>query len=309
VRPVALAVALTALVAAPASGAGFQATAEGLLGARAGALVACDPTSGRLLALVHPGEAGSAYPPGSTFKLITAIAALEAGVAPGNRTFACRGVYRPQGPVPAGFSTRCWKPEGHGTLPIEGAIAQSCNVAFLQIGERTGLAALTQTAVRAGLGRLPGRLPAPGDRSALLPTSIGEGPAIAVTQLQMAGLVGAIATGKPAAVPVWRPTSGARGAAIASGETLAWVRAGMRGSVLYGSSRAARSGRVAIAGKTGTATYLDGSNRTYGWFVGYAPVERPRVAVVVFLKDANGFGGAAPLGRGLIEAWDEAGRP
>jgi cell division protein FtsI/penicillin-binding protein 2 len=212
------------------------------------------------------------------------------------------------GQAPAGFSMACWKSGGHGGLTLEEALAHSCNAAFLQIGERTGLAAIEATARRAGFGVAPGRLPDPQADRVLLPTSIGEGARLAVTPLQMAGFVGAIATGAPVRVPSWRPVA-VHGEAIAPPEALARLRTGMRGSVLFGSSRLARSGRVAIAGKTGTSTYLDGTNRTYGWFVGFAPAERPRVVVVVFLKHANGFAAAAPLGRQVVEAWDRAGRP
>ena len=101
----------------------------------------------------------------------------------------------------------------------------------------------------------------------------------------------------------------AAGLPVATPEVLKRLRAGMRGSVLFGSSRLAASNRLAIAGKTGTSTYLDGTHRTYGWFVGYAPVDRPRAVVVVFLKNANGFASAAPLAKQVFEAWDRAGRP
>lgn len=301
-RRAALAVAMMLAVAAPAAAADLQRDVTELLGRREGTIVVADPTSGRLLAVVNPGVAKAAYPPGSSFKLVTALAAIATGQAPLSRHFACDGTYRPLGPAPAGMSLHCWKPGGHGALTLEEALAHSCNVAFMQIGERTGIEAIRDAALRAGFTHVTA------DRRQTLQTAIGEGRGVAVTPLQMAGFVGAIATGGPLREPSWRPAHAA-GSPIATASALARLRTGMRGSVLFGSSRQAGGGRVAIAGKTGTSTYLDGTNRTYGWFAGYAPADHPRVVVVVFLKHANGFASAAPLARQVVEAWNKACRP
>jgi penicillin-binding protein 2 len=297
-----------ALAAGPAAARDFQSTTAALLGPREGAIVVADPTSGRLLALVNPAMANAAYPPGSAFKLVTALAAIEAGLAAPSRTMRCDGTYRPLGPVPTGFAPRCWKPGGHGDLTLEEALAASCNVAMMAWGERTGGESLHAVARRAGLGVLPGRLPGPQDVRSLVPMSMGEGPRLAVTPLQLAGLIGAIATGRTPRLPAWRPAP-ARGVPLADVATLKRLRAGMRASVVAGSSRQAALNALSVAGKTGTASYTDGTNRTYGWFAGYAPADRPRVVVVVFLKAANGFADAAPLAKRVLEAWHQAGRP
>ena len=295
-------------MAGPAAAQGFQSTLEGLLGRREGAVVVADPRSGRLLAVANPAIAESAYPPGSAFKLVTALAALDAGLAGPSRTTLCRGVYRPFGPVAVGFAPRCWRPGGPGRLTLAVALAHSCNAAVMQLGEQAGAAALHAAARRAGLGLPPGRLPDPADRRALVPLSIGEGARVAVTPLQMASLVGAIATGAPPRRLAWQPGPAA-GPPLAPADALRRLRTGMRASVLVGSSRGAATPRLSVAGMTGTATYPDGTHRTYGWFVGYAPADRPAVAVAVFLKEANGFASAAPLARRVLEAWDRAGRP
>lgn len=300
-RRLALAVVLTFSVAAPVAATDLQRDVTELLGRREGAIVVADPASGRLLALVNPAMAQMAYPPGSSFKLVTALAAIATGQAPTSRHFGCDGTYRPLGHAPAGVSLHCWKPGGHGPLTLEEALAHSCNVAFMQMGERTGIDAIRAAALRAGFTHVTA------DKRQVLPTAIGEGRGVAVTPLQMAGFVGAIATGAPLRVPTWRPGK-PDGQPVAPAEALKRLRTGMRGSVLFGSSREAGGGRVAIAGKTGTSTYLDGTNRTYGWFAGYAPADHPRVVVVVFLKRANGFASAAPLARRVVDAWDKAGR-
>jgi cell division protein FtsI/penicillin-binding protein 2 len=297
-----------ALAAGPTAARDFQSTTAALLGPREGAVVVADPTSGRLLALVNPAMANSAHPPGSVFKLVTALAALEAGLAAPSRTMRCDGLYRPIGPVTAGFVPRCWRPGGHGDLTLEEALAASCNVAMMAWGERAGAESLHATARRAGLGIPPGRLPGPHDRRSLVPMAMGEGPRLAVTPMQLAGLTAAIATGTAPRLPAWRPEP-LKGAPLAHAATLQRLRTGMRASVTTGSSRQAAPAALSVAGKTGTASYTDGTNRTYGWFTGYAPADRPRVVVVVFLKQANGFADAAPLAKRVLAAWHQAERP
>jgi penicillin-binding protein 2 len=281
----------------------FESVCAGLLGDRAGALLVADPRSGRLLAMVHPAIADAPFPPGSVFKLVTALAAMQAGVDTPGHHYRCDGRFTPLGHGP---SRPCWKPGGHGSLSLEEAIANSCNVSFYQLGERTGTARLRETARLCGLGLAPGRLPRA--NADPLDTSIGEGGNVVVTPRQLLGFVSAIATDGRLRAIAWqaRPL-GAR--AIGSAQELARLRAGMVGSVQFGSSRKAQIHGLALAGKTGTATYTDDSNRTYGWFIGFAPVGHPRLAVVVFLKQANGFADAAPLGGRVFRAWLAAGQP
>jgi penicillin-binding protein 2 len=305
----ALSVLAVAAGSAPAAARDFQTEISGLLGRREGAIVVAAPAQGRLLAVANPHLAASAFPPGSAFKLVTALAALDAGQAGPAVRFTCRGSYRPLGPAAPGFSTNCWRPEGHGRLTLEEALGHSCNAAFLGIGERAGLGALLGAARRAGFGAAPGRLPAAGDRASLLPMAIGEGRSLAVTPLQAAAFVSAVAAGSPVRPLAWHPAAIIPGRPVAPVADLARLRAGMRAAVAFGSAKAAASPVVPLAGKTGTSTYLDGTNRTYGWFWGYAPADKPRLVVVVLLKDSSGFQAAAPLARQVAEAWHRAGRP
>ena len=187
-------------------------------------------------------------------------------------------------------------------------VARSCNVTFYGLSEALGPGAIATMARRGGLGLAPGWLRTPRGAAASVGFGIGEGTALAVTPLQLAGFVGAIAVGGPAMLPAWEPTA-ATGKALAPEPELARLRAGMRAAVVNGSARNAGTGRVDVAGKTGTATYTDGSNRTYGWFVGYAPAVSPRLAIAVFEKQSTGFGDAAKLARQVFEAWVAAGSP
>ncbi|HEY9722099.1 MAG TPA: penicillin-binding transpeptidase domain-containing protein [Oscillatoriaceae cyanobacterium] len=292
---------LLLLAVAPSARAqDFDSRCAALLGTRAGLVMVADPNSGRLLAVVHPGLADSPAPPGSVFKLVTALAAIQSGVDTPGEHYVCKGRFR----ALDGRTRPCWKPGGHGRLTLEQALAESCNVTFYQLGERVGLARLDATARHVGLGS-PGSLPS--GSAELLDACIGEGKHLAVTPRQLLGLVCAIATDGRLRRPAWTPR--ALGERIANDATLARLRKGMVGSVLFGSSHSALLPGLAIAGKTGTATYVDGSNRTYGWFVGFAPATSPRVAIVVFLPQSSGLRGAAPLGRRVFETWLAAGRP
>lgn len=307
-RAIALALVLTlAAASAQASpGSGFQAACDRLVGDQAATVVAFDPASHQLRALVHPALAREPHPPGSVFKLVTALAAVATGQAPPRAVFCCDGAYRP--PDWSGKPLLCWKPGGHGRLLLEEAIAQSCNCTFYQLSTRVGFAALDETARRCGMGVTPGWLRRPRDPAAQALLGIGEGAGIGVTAVQLAGLVGAIATGGPPVAPAWAPRP-ATGPPVADVGTLKRLRAAMRAAVVHGSARGAGVPGLAVAGKTGTATYTDGSNRTYGWFVGYAPSDAPRLAVVVLVKEATGFHGATGLARRVLLAWLAAGRP
>jgi peptidoglycan glycosyltransferase len=77
----------------------------------------------------------------------------------------------------------------------------------------------------------------------------------------------------------------------------------MRAAVVRGTARPASVPGLAVAGKTGTSTMLDGSNRTHGWFVGFAPAEHPKLVVAIFCKEGTGFGTAAALGGQVFRAW------
>ncbi len=305
--------AAVALSSSTATGE-FQASCARIVGHRSAAVVAVDASSGRLIALIHPDLAARPSPPGSVFKLVTAAAALGPRKGLADATFDCRGWLRAPAAGGRPAVLRCWRPEGHGPRDLEGAIAASCNLYFVQLGIRTGFPALAQAAGRAGLvttGVDP--------RDARI--AIGEGAGWLMTPLQAAGLAAAIAADAPVRPPAWstealfRPRLGPPAAT-------ARLRAGMRLAALAGSARRATTSGLEIAGKTGTATYRDGSNRTHGWFIGYARAAvgaRPKLpsagtaprtlALAVRLDDASGFGDAAGLAGRVFAAWRDAGRP
>jgi penicillin-binding protein 2 len=256
------------------------------------------------------------YPPGSAFKIVTACAALEAGQATEASRFFCPGYLRI-----ADTTFHCWQRSGHGSLDFIEGFSQSCNVMFAILGRRVGAQALAAMARRFGLGATTG-IDLPGEAEGLIPTpawkearggiwypgdtcqmAMGQGDVL-VTPLQACREVAAIANGGHLVTPHVVRTPHSRGAGSAIGlspATVRTVQAGLTAVVERGTARALASSSVAIAGKTGTAQNPHGVE--HAWFVGYAPRDRPRVAVAVVVEHGGrGAATAAPIARRLIEA-------
>ncbi|MCP4114057.1 MAG: penicillin-binding protein 2 [Desulfobacteraceae bacterium] len=289
----------------------LQQTAEAMLVDKAGAVVALDPSNGDVLVmasspsfdqndfiggisskkwkklLADPDRPMSnkaiqgEYPPASTYKMITAIAALEEGVVDTGTTRFCSGQYKFGNRV-----YRCWKKWGHGELDILGAIEKSCDVYFYKAGEELGVDSLAQYAKGCGLGKITG-IELEHERPGLVPTSAwkrrrygvpwqpGETLSIAigqgfnlVTPLQMAVFTAALGNGgtlyRPRILKSVQTLNGEVaevnapeiiGGLPAGKETLKIVRKGLLDVVQgnRGTARRIRIKGVDIAGKTGTA--------------------------------------------------------
>lgn len=275
------------------------------------------------------------YPPGSIFKLIVAIAGLESGALTADTKFFCPGAFH-LGSV----KFDCWKKGGHGTQDLRSAIVNSCNVYFYQGGLRTGIEETVKVARAFGLGEVPGlglgdevrgHLPNPQPRRRGQPgwsagntvvSSIGQG-LVVTSPMQLLSMVSAIANGGT----LYRPwvlkritTTGGElleeyGPEVVRQipvrpETLAFVRQAMLGVVAEGTGARSRVPGVPIGGKTGTAQVVkkgEGKGQAdlkdHAWFVSFAPVDNPRIAVVVLVEN-GGFGGqvAAPIAKAVYEA-------
>jgi penicillin-binding protein 2 len=228
--------------------------------------------------LVNKGIRGQ-YPPGSTFKMVTALAALDAGVVTPQTTVFCPG-HMQLGEA----RFHCWKAYGHGRMALVDALAESCDVYFYEIARRVGVDAIAATARRFGLGE-PVGIDLPGEQPGLVPTSawkkqrfgvpwqrgetlvigIGQGYML-TTPLQLALMTARLCNGGRAVRPwfVRGPeahVADGRGLAPASigvrPQHLAWVLQGMS-EVVNGRRGTARQARLAdpavlLAGKTGTA--------------------------------------------------------
>ena len=337
-----------------------QQAAWDALGDQRGAVVALDPATGAILALVsrpsydpsalashdmaavtevwealeadptrpmdNRAIAGRTYPPGSTFKLITAAAALEAGYSPGTAIPAPTELDLPlTTAVLRNFGgSAC---SSTGTLSLADALRVSCNTAFGQLGMDLGADALAAQATAFGFdtplnvpmrvteSHFPAQLDAP--QTAL--SAIGQYE-VRVTPLQMAMVSAAVANGGVQMQPylvrevrsqdltvVDRTEPVELGRPI-SAETAAALRDMMVQVVANGTGRAAQIPGVQVAGKTGTAQTSDDA-APHAWFTAFAPADAPRVAVAVLVENGGSLGNeatggavAAPIARAVIEA-------
>lgn len=253
------------------------------------------------------------YPPGSTFKIITAADALEAGVVTPDSTFTDDGSLKV-----GNFTIHDDEGEATGTQNLAGAFALSSNVDFGQIALRIGVDRWFADARAWGIGQplsydLPAetdRLPDPAEVTPSILAQLGFGQAsLLVTPLRMALVAATIARG--GVVPRPYVVRAIRGNGIAfstapeqlatpiSEQTAATIRAMMVEVVRRGTGTAAALPGVTVAGKTGTATNPQG--RAHAWFVAFAPAEAPRVALAIVVENA-GYGGtiSAPIARNVL---------
>jgi penicillin-binding protein 2 len=269
----------------------------------------------------------SQYAPGSLFKIVTAIAALEEKVIRPDETMTmrCRGTFRI-----GNREFKCWKEGGHGRLDIVQAIAQSCDIFFYQLGLRVGADKIAQYAQMLGLGKGLG-ISLPSEAMGLVPDStwkkiyfgekwypgdtanmsIGQG-YLEVSPLQMVSLISMIANGGTIYKPlVVKKIIDGRGKIIEtfqpkvigkpriSSETLSIIRKGLREAVLSGTSQVVKFKGLSVAGKTGTAQNPHGED--HAWFICYAPEEAPVIALAILVEHGgHGASAAAPLARQIL---------
>jgi len=325
---------------------------------KAGAAVAIDPRNGDVLALasspsfdptiftrrLDPKEyhekigsnpkyplqnraISSAYPPGSTFKIVTSTALLQNGVINTRSTAFCPGY------MVIGKPKRCWST--HGTVNVYSAIAKSCDVFFykyaLALSPRNP-DPIADWAERFGLGEKTG-IPLPSEASGNIPrrkkykhwypgdtanTSIGQGYILA-TPLQIARMISVVANGGTLYRPrVIRnvtdlkgrvikefPVEGKKltGADAIRPEVLKIVREGLRQTVAHGTGAVARLEKIAVAGKTGSAEHHR-QKAAHAWFCCYAPFENPTIAIAVLVEEGgHGSTSSGPIARAMLEAY------
>ena len=325
----------------------LQKIAEEAYQDKSGALIAMDPKTGRILAMVskpsfdpnlfarnispeewkslmedprHPlqnkGIQGQ-YPPGSVFKIITAIAGLESGVITSDTQMNCTGVY-PYG----NRDFRCWKEGGHGTLSLHRAIVESCDTYFYQVGLKVGVDLIAHYANEFGLGR-PTGICLPHEKPGIVPSSswkkkrsgvpwysgetlsfaVGQG-YLNATPLQLVMLISAVANGGKLYLPQvvarveniygkvlkeYPPVE--KGRTEVSENTLRIVQEALMGVVNepHGTGWACALKDAKVAGKTGTAQipisgYYD-EEKTIASFIGFAPPDEPKFIMLVTLRE------------------------
>ena len=264
-------------------------------------------TSDRADALLDRARYGL-YPPGSTFKLVTAAAALRQSTAVSRTTFTCT----PLADGRVGTRVPGWaRPirddvldtHAHGTIDMHDGLVKSCNAYFAQLAVRLGPEALLSAAAHLGISVAPSnsiqRL-----RQTLPQAGYGQGDVLA-TPLRMARVAAALASGGILREPQW-DQAGARSSdtdVLLPPDASNLLASYLRDAVLSGTGRGLKNHPFPIAGKTGTAE-VSGSP-SHAWFVGFAPFgpATKRIAFAVILENA-GYGGvtAAPVAGEIVSA-------
>ena len=271
----------------------------------------------------------SLYPPGSTFKLVLAAAALETGtITPAWKNY-CSGLLL--------FGRRtfdCWKKEGHGNVNLYGSIEQSCNVYFYKLGLKVGLDNWAAFARKFRFGT-PTGIDLIEENSGLVPDAayhdkcygkkkwsrglilnlaVGQGDLL-VTPLQLAAMTMIIANkgiyykfhlvryteDNVDGTRNWTPIDSVRVEGI-SETTYDVIREGMYRVVngVNGTAKSCWFPDIKVSGKTGTAENPHGKD--HAWFVGFAPFDNPQIAFCVLVENGGGGGAvAAPIARGIIQ--------
>ncbi len=341
--------------------AGWDAMQQGCSGPCKGAVVALEPSTGKILAMVSspsydpnllashdpevqaqawrqlrddPGNPlanraiSETYPPGSTFKVITTAAALQAGATVGEQLTAAPTIRLPDstatlenyGGTPCGTEP---------TVSLSEAFAKSCNTAFVQLGMATGAEPLRSMAQSFGLDSNPSVIPLQvaestvgviPDAAALGMSSIGQKD-VAVTPLENAVVAATIANDGVAMQPYL--VESLKGPDLSNISTAApyqqrravspQIAAKLTELMVSAEKVAQQKGAipgVQIASKTGTAEHGTDPRHTppHAWYIAFAPAQSPKVAVAVVVENggdrlsATGGALAAPIGRAVIEA-------
>lgn len=262
------------------------------------------------------------YEPGSTFKILTCAAALDSGAASLNDSFHCSGSI-----TVSGDRIRCWK-NSHGAQLLADTLANSCNPAYVTLALRMGTDTYYQYLHAFGLGKKTG-IDLPGESDGILIGSryvkdvdlarIGFGQSVAVTPLQLITAASAVVNGgrlmRPYIVKEVLNEAGERvdrtlplvRSRPISEETSRIMRELLENVVENGGGKNAAVPGYRIGGKTGTAqVYKEGkvvSDVHIGSFIGFAPIDRPRFAVLVTVKEA-----IVPVDYGSVTAAPFAGQ-
>ena len=325
----------------------MQVIAYEALGDRKGAVVAMEPGTGKILAMVSKpafdpnrideqweefinGDQTEAlllnratqglYPPGSTFKIITALQYMREHPGAYNEyRFGCDGIYEFQN-----FTIQCYHKTAHGEEDFEMAFANSCNGAFSSLGQEMDLTSLKNLSEQLLFNREQ-PLSIPYSKSTyvmedgakdweIAQTVIGQGNTL-MTPMHNLMLTSAIANGGMLMQPyLIERVENVNGELVKQfmpaqyGELMVANEAKglqmlLEKVVTDGTGSALRTEEYTVAGKTGSAEFEKGKE-THAWFVGYAPAESPRIAVCVIVEE-GGSGGktAAPIARQMFDAY------
>ena len=259
------------------------------------------------------------YPPASTFKLATTVMALRDGLVnfDSHMPQPCRGGFQ--------YGTRffqCWYPKGHGSLNLEQAIAASCDAYFYQLGLRLTVKAIIAGGAYLGFGTrsgidLPGEVrPAFPDsnyydrvyghggwtQAVALNLAIGQGEN-AQTPINMVRFYAMLANGGHVVHPhILAGSFPATASVDLPDSTFLQIRNALIAVVEQGTARSVRLASLRLAGKTGTAQNVEGA-ANHGWFIGFAPAERPQIVVGGIIENVGHGTAVAPYVARIIERY------
>ncbi len=322
----------------------LQSACDKALEDKRGAIIAMDPNTGEVLALssspgfdpnvfVHPEDSSERvklirnkrmypllnraisgiYQPGSIFKIVVAMAALDTGRIDRQTRFNCPGFFT----LGTG-KFACWKEGGHNSQNVVDALMNSCNVFFYNTGRALGIDNIEAGAKIFGFGKTTG-IDLPGEAKGVVPgrfwkrsvkkdswyegdtvnLAIGQGYILA-TPIQVLEMISIVANNGKAVKPYIVKRIDASDVSTVARHDLNFSKNAMRAvrDGLYkvvnaqnGTGKRARLEGVAVSGKTGTAQNPGG--KTHAWFVGFAPFDNAKISLVVFLEH-GGKGGLEP---------------
>jgi cell division protein FtsI/penicillin-binding protein 2 len=292
----------------------IQSTLNRITNRQFAVVLVSNPMTGEILACRNLGAAFSqALPPGSTAKLVISVAALEEGAISPRDRLVCRRT-----PPLLGEAYHCSHPFPAPPFNLPSALANSCNCFFAALSERLTADKLLHWYHAFGFGTASSEL---GSARAAGSVEIGSTPqakalaslgekTVLVTPAQLLLAYSSIATGGYA-FRLWLSSHEKRKhrdlerRISLRDDTLDSLLAGLEECVAAGTCQAAAVSGVRVAGKTGTATALDGSGRSYAWFVGFAPVAAPELALVIVLDHGTGARDAAPLAGMILKDYFE----
>jgi len=273
------------------------------------------------------------YPPGSTFKIVSALKVLEEGIINERTSFSCRGGF------PFGNRVfKCWKKGGHGSVSVHRGIVESCDVFFYNVGLKLGVDRIHEMSEAIGLGKITG-IDLPGEKNGLVPStawkqktygqpwyegetvsvSIGQG-AVWLSPIQLVQLstfvanegvtfkpqiVNRIVSTEGKTIKTFEPVMNAN--AKLKKEVFKIVKEGMRGVVneQSGTAHGSHLQNISMGGKTGTAQSVGEKGKNLGdhaWFIAFAPVDDPAVSISVLVEyGGHGSSAAAPVAKLIAE--------
>lgn len=326
---------------------GLQQTAYDALGDRKGAVILMDVKTGYILAMVSKPDfdpnrieeiwdtvnedtenspllnraTQGLYPPGSTFKIVTALEYIREKKDTSSYEFDCTGHFEYDG-----VKINCYHGQNHGHMDLDLSFAKSCNSSFANISSGLDKGEFAATCNKLMFNR---ELPCPysyklstvdlnkdSDSADLIQTGIGQGKT-QITPIHMAMITSAVANGgllmEPMVIDEVKNTQGATvkdyksreyGSLMTAEEALR-LRELMRGVILNGTgSRLLNTEGYEAAGKTGSAEYSKDKTKSHAWFAGFAPYDAPEVAIAVIVE-GGGSGGetAVPIARMVFDRY------